>query len=87
MAWSTLARLAADAAAIERVAHGVYRLRGAPPADHLNLRAAWLQLAPGVPAWQRTSDTGVVSHRSAASMYGLGHLPADIHEFSTTRGA
>jgi hypothetical protein len=24
---------------------------------------------------------GVVSHRSAAAVYGLGHLPADVHEF------
>ncbi|MQA85027.1 MAG: hypothetical protein GEV03_10480 [Streptosporangiales bacterium] len=81
LAWSTLARLAADGAA-ERLAHGVYRLRGAPQADHLDLRAAWLQLAPGSPAWERTSDTGVVSHRSAASLFGLGHLPADVHEFT-----
>lgn len=80
MAWSTLARLAA-AGVVERVAHGVYRLRGAPPADHLDLRVAWLQLAPDTPAWRRTAEAGVVSHRSAASFYGLGHLPADVHEF------
>ncbi|MFC3996764.1 type IV toxin-antitoxin system AbiEi family antitoxin domain-containing protein [Nocardiopsis sediminis] len=82
MAWSTLSRLAADEATVERVAHGVYRLRGAPPADHLDLRAAWLQLAPGTPVWERTPDTGVVSHRSAAALHGLGHLPADVHEFT-----
>jgi hypothetical protein len=81
MAWSTLARLAKNGAA-ERVAQGVYRLRGAPPADHLALRAAWLQLAPDVPAWQRRPDEGVISHRSAASVYGLGHLPADVHQFT-----
>ncbi|WP_435110352.1 type IV toxin-antitoxin system AbiEi family antitoxin domain-containing protein [Nocardiopsis synnemataformans] len=82
MAWSTLARHASDGATVERVAHGVYRLRGAPPPDHLDLRAAWLQLAPSTPAWERTPAEGVVSHRSAASLYGLGHLPADIHEFT-----
>lgn len=81
LAWSTLARLASDGATVERIAHGVYRLRGAPPVDHLDLRAAWLQLAPDTPAWERTPDTGVVSHRSAAALYGLGHLPADVHEF------
>jgi predicted transcriptional regulator of viral defense system len=80
MAWTTLARLAKDNVA-ERVAHGVYRLRGNPPVDHLALHAAWLQLAPNVPAWQRTARQGVVSHRSAASVYGLGHLPADVHHF------
>ncbi len=49
--------------------------------DHLELRAAWLQLAPAVPAWQRTADEGVVSHRSASALYDIGHLPADRHEF------
>jgi predicted transcriptional regulator of viral defense system len=81
MAWTTLARLARDNAA-ERVAHGVYRLRGTPPVDHLALRAAWLQLAPETPVWQRTAGQGVVSHRSAAAVYGLGHLPADVHHFT-----
>ena len=50
--------------------------------DLAALRAAWLQLAPGVPAWQRCADQGVVSHRSAAAVFGLGHLPADVHEFT-----
>lgn len=75
---ATLQRLAADSV-LERVAQGVYRLAGSPTPDHLELRAAWLQLAPDVPAWERTPDQGVVSHRSAAAVYGLGHLPADRH--------
>lgn len=78
---ATLQRLASSGL-LERVAHGVYRLPGAPVPDHLGLRAAWLQLAPDVPAWERTPDQGVVSHRSAAALYGLGHLPADQHEFT-----
>lgn len=82
MAWSTLARLVAPGGIVERIAHGVYRLRGAPVAEHLELRAAWLQLAPDVPAWERAVDSGVVSHRSAAAVYGLGHLAADVHEFT-----
>ncbi|MFD6098488.1 type IV toxin-antitoxin system AbiEi family antitoxin domain-containing protein [Nocardiopsis flavescens] len=82
MAWSTLARLASEAATVERVAHGVYRLRGGPPPEHLELRAAWLQLSPDTPAWERPPEQGVVSHRSAAALYGLGHLPADVHEFT-----
>ena len=81
MAWSTLARLSTGATMVERVAHGVYRVRGAPRADHLDLRAAWLQLAPDLPVWKRDAGTGVVTHRSAAALYGLGHLPADVHEF------
>jgi hypothetical protein len=81
MAWTTLSRLAMHGAA-ERVAHGVYRLRGVPPDDRVALRAAWLQLAPDVPAWERTAERGVVSHRSAAFVHGLGDLPADVHEFT-----
>jgi predicted transcriptional regulator of viral defense system len=82
---ATIARLSATdpgPAGLERVASGVYRLRGAPQPDHVDLRAAWLRLAPGVLAWQRAAEQGVVSHRSAASLFGLGHLPADRHEFS-----
>jgi len=81
MAWTTLARLADDGA-VERLAQGVYRLRGVPGIDHLDLRVAWLQLDPETPAWERNPATGVVSHRSAASLCGLGHLPDDVHEFT-----
>jgi hypothetical protein len=52
----------------------------APPPKHLGLRAARLQLAPDAAAWDRTPEQGVVSHRSAAALYGLGHLPADRHD-------
>jgi predicted transcriptional regulator of viral defense system len=79
---ATLQRLSADGSVLERVAHGVYHLVGAPESDHVPLRAAWLQLAPETLAWQRTPDQGIVSHRSGASLYGLGHLPADVHEFT-----
>lgn len=48
----------------------------------MGLRAAWLQLAPEVPAWDRVPEQGVVSHRSAAALYGLGDLPADRHDFT-----
>lgn len=79
---ATLQRLSAPGSVLERVERGVFRLTGAPPPDHIELRAAWLQLAPNVPAWERKPDEGVVSHRSAAALYGLGHLPADCHEFT-----
>ena len=79
---TTLERMAAPGGVLERVATGVYRLAAAPSPDHLDLRAAWLQLAPDTPAWDRKAEQGVVSHRSAASLYGLGHLPADRHEFT-----
>lgn len=80
---SSLARLLRDGF-LERVAHGVYRVRGGSEPDHLQLRAAWLQLDPAVPAWERLRDPGValVSHASAAALYGVGDLRADIHEFT-----
>lgn len=77
---ATFTRLVAEGV-LERVGHGVYHLAGSPLPDHPELRAAWLQLAPDIPAWERTPDQGVISHRSAAALYGLGHLPADHHDF------
>jgi predicted transcriptional regulator of viral defense system len=81
---ATLQRMASSGA-LDRIAHGVYRLVGTPPSADLELRAAWLQLAPDAPAWDRTPEQGVVSHRSAAALYGLGHLPADRHDFTLPR--
>ena len=78
---ATLQRLASESV-LERVAQGVYHLAAAPTPDHLELRATWLQLAPDVLGWERIHAQGVVSHRSAAAVYGLGHLPADRHEFT-----
>jgi hypothetical protein len=80
---TTIDRLTAPGSLLERVAHGVYRLAGAPIPEQLGLRAAWLQLAPGTPVWERAPEQGLVSHRSAAALYGLGELPADRHEFTT----
>jgi hypothetical protein len=82
---TTLERLVAPGRALERVARGVYQLAGAPIPDHRELLAAWLQLAPEVPAWERQPAQGVVSHRSAASVFDLGHLPADHHGFTIAR--
>ena len=81
VAAATMTRLIGDGVLV-RVAGGVYRLAGAPLADHLELRAAWLQLAPDVPGWERSPAQGVVSHRSATSLYDVGDLPADVHEFT-----
>lgn len=73
-----------EAGLLERVARGVYRVRGAAEPDHLDLRAAWLQLDPARPAWERLDDrdVAVVSHASAASLYGVGDLRADVHDFT-----
>jgi hypothetical protein len=82
---TTIERLTVEGGVLERVATGVYRVAAAPTPDHLELRAAWLQLAPEVPAWTRTPEEGVVSHHSAASVYGIGDLPADVQEFTLPR--
>lgn len=79
---TTIERLTAPGGVLERVSWGVYQLAGAPIPDHRDLRGAWLQLAPQLRAWERVPEQGVVSHRSAAELYGLGHLPADQHEFT-----
>jgi hypothetical protein len=81
--WSALAGLARTGA-LERVAHGVYRVRGSGEIDRLALRAAWVQLDPSKAAWVRLDDplVAVVSHSSAASLHGVGDLRADIHEFT-----
>ena len=78
---ATLQRLATQGM-LRRVAQGVYLLAGAPSPDLVDLRAAWLQLAPETPAWERSPEQGVASYRSAAAVYDLGHLPADRHEFT-----
>lgn len=74
----------AEAGALERLAHGIYRLTGAPPDPRDDLRVAWLALAPGRTAGDRLRDEvpDVVSHRSAAALYELGDLDADRHEFT-----
>jgi predicted transcriptional regulator of viral defense system len=99
--WGLVTRRQADQAAVpaasfarliergqlERVAHGIYRVAGAAAADHLELRAAWLQLDPARPAWARLGDPtdAVVSHASAAALYEVGELRADVHEFTWSR--
>lgn len=78
---SRLQRLATQGV-LRRVAHGGYLLAGAPAPDLVDLRAAWLQLAPETPAWERSPEQGMASYRSAAAAYDLGHLPADRHDFT-----
>jgi predicted transcriptional regulator of viral defense system len=79
-----LSRLAASGL-LDRVAYGVYRLRGAAEDMHADLRAAWLSLNPARTAEQRLADPThdvVISHASAAALHGLGDLNADQHELT-----
>ena len=88
LAWGlddlTLARLSADGI-VERADHGVYRLPTASEDDVARIWVAWLRLDPARPAWERARDPDVVvSHRSAARVYGLGVLPVELCEFTST---
>jgi len=70
---------------LERLAHGVYRDAGAPSEEFESLRAAWLAADPSHSAEQRLRDLAggvVVMGASAASLHGVGDLPADRHQFS-----
>lgn len=80
-----LARLT-NRGALERMAHGIYRLSGAPPSPLDDLRAVWLALDPNRNASERRRDElpVVVSHRSAAALHELGDLEADDLEFTST---
>lgn len=78
----------ADQGLIVRIRHGVYRLAGSPESVQEPIRAEWLALEPKRLAAERLHDSapaGVVSHRSAAKLRGLGDLDADYHEFTVPR--
>lgn len=80
-----LSRLA-KAGHLERLAHGVYRDAGAPADEFESLRAAWLAADPSRTAEARLRDLVdgvVVMGKSAASLHGVGDLPADRYELSS----
>lgn len=72
-----LSRMAA-AGAIERVAHGVYRMAGVPSVEHETIYATWLALG-GVTAPR--ADTGVpalvAAGTTAATVHGIGDFLLD----------
>jgi hypothetical protein len=68
--------------AIERLDHGVYRIKGTGQDAHQALRVAWLRLSPEEPPRDRTRHPHLwVSHRSAARLLDLGVVAADVPEF------
>jgi len=55
---------------LDRVSHGVYRLRRYPESPHADLIVAWLRAGP----------MSAISHESALSLYGLSDvLPTEVH--------
>ncbi|AII10435.1 type IV toxin-antitoxin system AbiEi family antitoxin domain-containing protein [Rhodococcus opacus] len=77
-----------DSGVLERLHHGLYRLARMPEDVHLGERVAWLALDPDAVVWERLDQpvpTGVLSHRTAAGLHGLGDLDADVVELTATR--
>ncbi|MFD3402854.1 hypothetical protein ACFWUU_19360 [Kribbella sp. NPDC058693] len=70
-----------DAEIVEPVIDGVIRVRAGASHAHQTLYATWL-LSDATPGWERPLTTLVVSHRSAAELYGAGSVSADGIEFS-----
>jgi predicted transcriptional regulator of viral defense system len=72
----TLHRLK-TAGLLEGVRHGVHAVTSSGVSRARAEQAAWLALRPQVAGWERPKldpDGGVVSHRSAARLHGLGDL-------------
>lgn len=81
-------RRLSEAGLVEKVGRGVYLVAGASPPEHLELKVAWLRLAPGQPAWERLTPEaygGVVSHGSACELHRVGDLPISLIEISVPR--
>jgi predicted transcriptional regulator of viral defense system len=84
-----------DAGLIESRGRGVYLISGAAAPEYELIKVAWLQLAPGLGAWERLSPgshRAVVSHSSACLLHQLGDIPMPQAEFivperKTTRHA
>jgi predicted transcriptional regulator of viral defense system len=77
-----------DAGLMENVGRGVYLVTGAGYPQHLEIKIAWLRLAPAKRAWQRNStdpDSGVISHSSACLLHDLGDIPAGHVEITVPR--
>ncbi|HZX01366.1 MAG TPA: hypothetical protein VFF46_00485 [Kribbella sp.] len=70
-----------DAGVVEPVIDGVLRVRAGAVHPHQALYATWL-LAEAAPAWERSLTTLVVSHQTAAQLYGAGTASGARIEFS-----
>jgi len=84
---TTLARLV-EAGLLDHIRRGVYAVLAAPEDPLREARAAWLQLNPAVPGWERPlidPDGGVVSHTTAARVHDLGDLVAGRFHFVVPR--
>lgn len=72
---------------LTRVRHGVYATTGTSPSAVLEVKAHWLALRPELMAAERTGDPhlaaeAVVSHTTAAEIWGMGDLWPDGAHFT-----
>lgn len=82
-----LSRLA-ESGDLERVVHGVYLVLGAPHDEHTERRAVWLALDPARTATERAVNRERIvaaSHRTAATIHGIGDLPDYDYTYTSTR--
>lgn len=73
---------------LEELGTDVYRVVGAPEPSHVDCWVAWLQLDPARQAWERNGlgpDDGVISHRTACLLHGIGDIPAPHTELTVPR--
>ncbi|GAA2797650.1 hypothetical protein [Kribbella solani] len=70
-----------DAEIVEPVIDGVIRVRAGARHPHQTVYATWL-LAEATPAWERSLTALVISHRSAAELYGAGTAAPEGIELS-----
>lgn len=84
---TTLTRLASSGL-VDHVTRGVHLVVAAGTPSHVEEKAAWLRLAPSRRAWERNStdeDNGILSHRTACVLHGLGDIPAPQVEITVPR--
>jgi len=84
---TTLTRLV-SAGLVDHVTRGVHLVVAAGTPNHLEEKSAWLRLAPSLRAWERNAadqDNGVLSHRTACVLHGLGDIPAPQVEITVPR--
>ena len=72
----------ASSGALERVAHGVYRMAGAPPQDNEAIYATWLALGGATnPRTESGVASVVAAGVTAAVIHGLGDFFLDRFDF------
>lgn len=74
---------AARSGDLQRVCHGVYRLRGTPEFSWSELYAHWLAFGNADPGY--AGPEFVVSGLSAAGLYEIGNLPPEEMRFTVSR--